>query len=110
MIMLCTMYNVLFVPFVPFMEREYSKEKHELLQSLELAPPPHQTWSDAILNTCTATILYTENAKKIFPEMKLRGLVPNSYICLSVSHLNIPKIALPILRQIVGTYKSLPDT
>jgi hypothetical protein len=29
---------------------------------------------------------YTENSKKLFPEMKLRGLVPNSYIHVSVSY------------------------
>ncbi len=27
---------------------------------------------------------YTENSKQIFPEMKLRGLIPNSYIYVSV--------------------------
>jgi hypothetical protein len=32
---------------------------------------------------------YTENSKQIFPEMKLRGLVPNSYIPNSVSDLYI---------------------
>jgi hypothetical protein len=47
---------------------------------------------------------------KTFPEMKLRGLVPYSYIHLPGSHFNIPKIALPILRPIVGIYKSLTDT
>jgi hypothetical protein len=41
----------------------------------------------------------TENAKQIFPEIKLRGLVPNSYIHVSVSDLYIPKIGLPILLQ-----------
>ncbi len=32
---------------------------------------------------------YTENSKQIFPEMKLRGLIPNSYIHLSVSIYNL---------------------
>ncbi len=34
----------------------------------------------------------TENSKKIFLEMKLRGLVPNFYFHVSVSDLNIPTI------------------
>jgi hypothetical protein len=42
---------------------------------------------------------YTENSKQICPEMKLRGLVPNSYIHVSVSDLYIPTIGLPILTQ-----------
>ncbi len=48
--------------------------------------------------------------------MKLRGLVLNSYIHVSVSNFYIPKIGLPILLQeniggpIVGIYKSLTDT
>jgi hypothetical protein len=32
-------------------------------------------------------------------EMKLLGLVPNSYIHVSVSDLNIPRIGLPIWLQ-----------
>jgi hypothetical protein len=39
----------------------------------------------------------TKNSKQIFPEMKLRGLVPNFYIHISVSDLYIPMIGLPIL-------------
>jgi hypothetical protein len=49
--------------------------------------------------------------------MKLRGLVPNSNIHISVSDLYIPTIGLPILWQentvggpMVGVYKSLTDT
>ncbi len=41
----------------------------------------------------------TENSKQIFPEMKLRGLVPNSYIRVSVSDLYIPMIDPPIWKQ-----------
>ncbi len=37
----------------------------------------------------------TENLIYVFPEMKLRGLIPNSYIHVSVSDLHIPKISLP---------------
>ncbi len=32
---------------------------------------------------------YTENLKQIFPEMKLHGLIPNSYIHVSVSDLYV---------------------
>jgi hypothetical protein len=47
--------------------------------------------------------------------MKLCGLVPNSYIHVSVSDLYIPTIGLHILLQkisgpILGIYKSLTDT
>jgi hypothetical protein len=33
---------------------------------------------------------YTENSKQIFPDMKLRGLCPSSYIHVSESDLYIP--------------------
>jgi hypothetical protein len=39
-----------------------------------------------------------ENSIYVFPEMKLRGRVPISYIHVSVSDLYIPRIGLPILR------------
>jgi hypothetical protein len=41
----------------------------------------------------------TKNSKQIFPEMKLPGLVPNSYILESGSDLFILRIFLPILLQ-----------
>jgi hypothetical protein len=41
----------------------------------------------------------TENLKQTFPERTLRGLVPNSYIHVSVSD-----------EPMVGIYKSLTDT
>jgi hypothetical protein len=40
-----------------------------------------------------------ENPIYVFPEMKLRGLVPNSHIHVSVSNLYIPRIGLPIWLQ-----------
>jgi hypothetical protein len=63
----------------------------------------------------TLQIHCTENSKQIFPEMKLRGLVPNFHIHVSVSDLYIPMIGPPILLQklggpIVGIFKSLTDT
>ncbi len=36
---------------------------------------------------------------KFSPEMKLRGLVPNSYIHVAVSDQNIPRIGIPIWMQ-----------
>jgi hypothetical protein len=64
----------------------------------------------ALQRHCTA-----ENSKQIFPEMELRGLVPNFHIDVSVSDLNIPTISPPIMLQkiggpIVGIYKSVTDT
>ncbi len=41
----------------------------------------------------------TEDHIYIFPEMKLPGLVPISYIHVSVSDLYIPRIGLPIWLQ-----------
>jgi hypothetical protein len=38
----------------------------------------------------------TENPSYVLQEMKLRGLIPNSYIHVSVSNLYIPRIGLPI--------------
>jgi hypothetical protein len=35
----------------------------------------------------------------VFPEMKLRILVPNFYICVSVTDLNIPTIGTPFFLQ-----------
>jgi hypothetical protein len=34
-----------------------------------------------------------KNPIYVFPEIKLDGLVPNSYVQVSVSHLYIPRIA-----------------
>jgi hypothetical protein len=39
----------------------------------------------------------TENPIYVFPEMKLRGLVPNSYINVSEDDLYIPRMGLLIL-------------
>jgi hypothetical protein len=57
-----------------------------------------------------------ENLKQIFPEIKLRGLVSNFHIHISVSdlYMYIHTIGHLILRQkiggpIVGIYKSLTD-
>ncbi len=57
----------------------------------------------------------TENLKQIFPEMKLRGLVPNFYVHVSVSDLYISMIGPQMQYRktggpIVGLYKSLTDT
>ncbi len=41
----------------------------------------------------------TENPIFAFPKMKLRGLLPNSYIHAFVSDLYIPRIGLPIWLQ-----------
>jgi hypothetical protein len=48
-------------------------------------------------NTTALQRHYTENAKQILPEMKLRGLVLDSYIHVSVSDFYIPTIGMPIL-------------
>jgi hypothetical protein len=42
--------------------------------------------------------LYQESIN-VFPEIKLHGLVPNSYIHVSVRYLYIPRIGLPIWLQ-----------
>jgi hypothetical protein len=50
--------------------------------------PPHRRLQ--LFSYCTKNSIY------VFPEMKLCGLVPNSYILVSVSDLYIPRIGLPI--------------
>ncbi len=59
----------------------------------------------------------TENPISVFPEMELRGLIPNSYIHLSVRDLYIPRICLLIWMQQKRqtdpektVYKSFTDT
>ncbi len=55
----------------------------------------------AIVFLSTAKTLHcSKNFKQIFPDMKLRGLVPNSYIHVSVSDLYIPTIDPPILLHV----------
>jgi hypothetical protein len=56
-----------------------------------------------------------KNLKQKFPDMKLRSLVPNFYIHVSVSDLYIPTIGPPIFLYcvcglILGKYKSHTDT
>jgi hypothetical protein len=56
-----------------------------------------------------------ENLKQIFPEMKLRGLVPNFHIHVFVSDLYISTIGPPFLLQkiegpIVEIHKLLTKT
>jgi hypothetical protein len=58
---------------------------------------------------CTKSPIY------VFPEIKRRGLVPYSYIDLSMIDLYIPRIVClfgcsKIGRPILGIYKSLTDT
>ncbi len=50
-------------------------------------------WAACLPWHCTENLIY------VFPEMKLCGLVPNSYIHFSVSNLYIPRIGLPIWLQ-----------
>jgi hypothetical protein len=47
----------------------------------------------------TRSLHCKENPIHVFPEMKLRGLIPNLYILVSLSDLFIPKIGLPIWLQ-----------
>jgi hypothetical protein len=63
----------------------------------------------------TLQIHFTENSKQIIPEMKLRGLVHNFYIHVSVSNLCIPMIGPQMQYRkiggpIVGIYKWLTDS
>ena len=61
-------------------------------------------------------LIRSENLKQILPEMKLRGLSPNSYIHFSASDFHIPTIGLPILLKenrwtdCVGIYESTTET
>jgi hypothetical protein len=42
---------------------------------------------------------FTKNPIYVFPEMKLCGLNPNSYVHVSVSDLYVPRIDVPIWLQ-----------
>ena len=58
---------------------------------------------------------YKQDPIYVVPEMKLRGLVPNFHIHVSVRDLHIPTIGPPILLQQIGgatlgIYKSLTGT
>jgi hypothetical protein len=58
---------------------------------------------------------WAENPIYVFQEMKLAGLISNSYIHVHLSDLYIPGILLPIWlpkigSPILGIYKSLTDT
>jgi hypothetical protein len=65
------------------------------MYSVPIALQPLSTWSvhDILLDTVHGK----EDPISLFPEMKLRGLVPYSYIHVSVSDLYISTIGLPIL-------------
>ncbi len=83
---------------------------HFLLQE-RMDPPLSATPQQAT----TLQMHCTQNPKQIFPEMKLRGFVPNFYIHVSVSDLCIPTIGpqtqySKIGGPIVGIYKLLTDT
>jgi hypothetical protein len=67
------------------------------------------------LCSCSRGIHCKEDPIYVFSEMKLRGLVPNFHIHVSVSELHIPTIGPPICcskicGSILGIYKSLTDT
>jgi hypothetical protein len=61
----------------------------------ELTPAVHSSvcmmWD--LITHCTKNLIY------VFPEMRMCGLVPNSYIHVSVSDFYIPRISLPIRLQ-----------
>jgi hypothetical protein len=49
-----------------------------------------------LLMLASLCLHFTENLIYLFPEMKLRGLVPISYIHVSVNDLYTPRIGLAI--------------
>ncbi len=66
-----------------------------------------------MINVFKPRVHCTKNPIYVFPEMKLRGLVPNSYIYLSLRDLYIPRIGLQPNRQTDPgniLYKSQTDT
>jgi hypothetical protein len=82
--------------------REDSRLWATLLNGEATTPSPPPQASLILLKRCKAMspkLHWIENPISVFPEMKLRGLVPNSYIHVSVSDLYIPRIGLPIWRQ-----------
>ncbi len=53
---------------------------------------PHKWLFQMWAQSDTLQMHCTENSKQLFLELKLRGLVPNFYIHVSVSNLYIPTI------------------
>jgi len=66
--------------------KDDTKEPNSLEQKLTM----HRTLFIHDILHCTENLIY------LFPEMKLHGPIPNSYIHVSVSNLYILQIALPI--------------
>ncbi len=79
--------------------RKYASQLQILLRWPAVAGCVYYKLFEYKIEEATLQRLYNENSKQIFPEMKLCGLVPNSYIHISVSDLCIPTIGLPILFQ-----------
>jgi hypothetical protein len=55
--------------------------------------------SQLLVSVLERAVHCTQDRIYVFPEMKLRGLVPNFHIHVSVSDLYIPTIDPPILLQ-----------
>ncbi len=68
-------------------------------------PPPHpklrQFEESADYFNRTSSIMHcNENPIYLYPEIKLHGLIPNSYINISVSDLYTSRIGLPVWLQV----------
>ncbi len=82
--------------------RVHSSYKDDLLTFQKVANQPAATPSKRPFQKCLSKWLLDTVQKtgaEIFPEMKLRGLVPNSQIYLPVSNLCIPRMGPPIWLQ-----------
>ncbi len=75
-------------------KREEAKSNRKESQSLSLSGPVRVS---AGKRGVRGILHCTENSKQKHPEMKLRGLVPNFDIYVSVSYLYFPAIGLPLL-------------
>jgi hypothetical protein len=88
----CVVYGAFFDVFVVFsLKMNDQNLKFYILRFMYYSGLPY----GAILKPMHCT----ENPIYVFPDMKLRSLVPTSYISVSVSGLNITRIGLPIWLQ-----------
>jgi hypothetical protein len=87
---------------------------HAVITRLILASLNNVEIPETLFSVRTLQRKNAENWKQIFPEKEYRGLSPNFHIHVSVSHLYISTIGLPIPLEIcipiLGLYKQLSDT
>ncbi len=80
-----------FIGMAEFVQERLYIQSHDILLHTVFGFYPHPLLSVRQVNHWGPCLYCTENFKHIFPDMKLQGLVPNSYIHVSGrSYLEFP--------------------